>query len=112
MRLFLRSPGVDTSEALRLHLERRLHFALGRFGGRLGCVVATFADENGPRGGVDKVCRIVAEVRGTAPVVIEDADPDLYAAVDRATGRLGRAIARGIARERARFLRTPVLATE
>jgi putative sigma-54 modulation protein len=112
MRLFLRSRGVDTSEALRLHLERRVNFALGRFGGRVGWVVATFVDENGPRGGVDKVCRIVAEVRGTAPVVIEDADPDLYAAIDRAADRLGRSVARGIDRERGRFFRSPVLATD
>jgi ribosomal subunit interface protein len=112
MRLSLRSPGVDTSEALRAHLERRVRFALGRFGSRVRWVAATFADQNGPRGGVDKVCRIVADVRGAARVVVEDADPDLYAAIDGAAGRLGRAVARGIDRDRDRLFRAPSPATQ
>jgi ribosome-associated translation inhibitor RaiA len=77
-----------------------LHYALGRFEGRVNVVTARLADLNGPRGGVDKRCRISVAVRAGDPVLVEDADTDLYAAIDRAAERAGRAVWRQLARRR------------
>jgi ribosome-associated translation inhibitor RaiA len=111
MRVSMRSPGLEPSVALRAHLERRVLFAVARFGDRVRSVQATLNDANGPRGGPDKVCRLQAELRGAAPVLVEDADGDAYVAIDRAAGRLGRSVARELARRRPRF-RDPVFAME
>lgn len=81
---------------------RRLGFVLGRFGSRVTGVRVSVSDENGPRGGVDKKCRI--EVRGprNLAVVIEDSAADERAAIARAADRAGRTFARALERRRAR----------
>jgi len=101
MRLEIRGRGFEITTALREHLTRRLGFALGRFGDRVTRVTARMADANGPRGGVDKQVRLSVGVRANARVVIEDADTDLYAAIDRGAERAGRAVARVLERGRA-----------
>ncbi len=49
------------TRSLEEQLERRLHFALARFVGRIRSISAFLEDINGPRGGEDQHCRI--EVR-------------------------------------------------
>ena len=101
MRVTVRTQGLSPSEAIERHVERRVLFAVGRFGARIGTVSVRLADENGPRGGRDKTCRMVASVDGAGQVVVDDEDTDLYAAVDRAASRFGRAVARAVERRRA-----------
>jgi len=74
------------------HIERRLRFALARFGSRVERVIVFLQDRNGPRGGIDKVCRILATVQGCGSVMATVADSDWTAAVDRHTvsRRIGR----------------------
>ncbi len=94
--------GVVLDEALRERVERRLGFALGRFGDRVGRVAVHLSDVNGPRGGVDKRCRIVAEVPGgrSGAVVIEDAAAELDPLIDRAADRIGQSVRRRLDRGR------------
>jgi len=101
MRVDIRVHDIDCTDALRQHLERRLRFALGRFDGRVLRVTARLADVNGPRGGADKRCQLRALLRPAAQVVVDDTDADLYAAIDRATERMGRAVTRAVQRARA-----------
>jgi putative sigma-54 modulation protein len=83
--------GVEVNEAVRQRVERRLRFALGRFGGRVGRVAVHFAEVNGPRGGVDEQCRVITDVPGcgSGPVVVQNAAADLVALIDRAVDRAG-----------------------
>jgi putative sigma-54 modulation protein len=98
MELDVRGRHLQVSEALRAHLARRLEFALGRVSHRIGVVQVRLEDLNGPRGGVDKRCRIrVAGDHGWR-VVVESADGDAYAAVDLAAGRARRAVERALGR--------------
>jgi ribosomal subunit interface protein len=98
MELDVRGRHLQVSNALRAHLARRLAFALGRVGHRIGSVRVRIEDVNGPKGGIDKRCRIA--VRGDRGwiVMIEEWDSDAYGAVDRAAGRAGRAVARALGR--------------
>ena len=73
---------------------------LGRFGDQVRRVSIYLADVNGPRGGEDKLCRIVVEVLGHGRVVVEDADHDLTVAIDRAADRVGQAVRRKLDRTR------------
>ncbi len=104
MRVEVRVQNTDLGEALRGYVEHRLRFALGRFGGRVGRVMVRLSDINGPRGGVDKSCRISAEVLPSGRVMLEETDRELYTAIDRAAERIGRSFGREL--ERARDAKT------
>lgn len=104
MQVLIRGERIKLGTELREYISRRLHFALGRFGPALERVSVRVSDVNGPRGGMDKQCRIRAELRasGAAPLAAEVCEADLYAAVDRATDRIGRSVARALDRQRRR----------
>jgi hypothetical protein len=85
------------NDDLRRLAERRLLFALSRFDSRITRVDLVVTDENGPRGGVDKACRVEVSLRGAADVVISDCDAELATCISRAAERAGRAVARAIA---------------
>lgn len=84
------------------HIERRLRFALARFGSRVERVIVFLQDRNGPRGGIDKVCRILAKVQGCGAIMATVVDSDWTAAVDRATTRIGHTVSRQVGRLRDR----------
>jgi len=100
MRLNIHGQGLAIDAAVRGRVERRLGFALGRFGGRVVRVAVHLADVNGPRGGVDKRCRVVADLPGHPAVVVEEADADRNALIDRAADRVGHALRRRLDRAR------------
>jgi len=100
MRIELRGPAGLLSDPLRDYAGRRLRFAVGRFATRIGWLTLRVVDVNGPRGGVDKECQIVVKLVPWGGLKIEERDLDLYVAVDRATGRLGRSLAREVERRR------------
>ena len=94
----IQARGFRLTEGLRTQAERRVRFALGSTSGRVRSVVVRLADENGPRGGVDKRCTIRANLPGGPPVIIEQQEADLYVAIDRAADRAGRAVSRRLER--------------
>jgi putative sigma-54 modulation protein len=98
MRINIQTRGFKLTEGLRDYAERRVRFALGAFSGRVRSLVMHLADENGPRGGVDKRCTIRASLPGAPPVIIEQLEADLYGAIDRAADRAGRAVSRRLER--------------
>ena len=58
MKLDIQSPNTNLSPELRLHIERRLQFALSRFGTRIGQVTVRLSSLTGLKGGIDNRCRI------------------------------------------------------
>ena len=100
MNVDIQSLGFPITTALADHTARRLRFVLTRYSGRIQRVVVRMGDENGPRGGVDKFCRIQVYLC-TAPVAaIEDNGPELYAVINRAVDRVGRAVVKHLDRSR------------
>ncbi len=99
MKIHIRGRNVELTEVLRTHVERRLGFALGRFGERIGRVLLRFSDTNGHRGDVDKRCEIDVGLRPRS-VRVEQTDADLFVALDRAADRASRSVARALERER------------
>lgn len=87
---------ADLSEALRSYVERRLRFAVGRFGDRVGQVTVRIVGD-GPAG---NRCRISTEILPFGRIAVEESDMDLFAAIDRATGRIGRLFGRELQRAR------------
>lgn len=98
MPLFVRTIGLEASPALTAYVQRRVDAAVGRLTIARDAIVVRLSDDNGPRGGVDKRCRIV--VRGATPLVVEAVDEDAFAAVDRACDRLASVAVREEGRRR------------
>lgn len=100
MQINIQARGFELTDDLREHIERRLQFALGWANDHLRQVSVHLSDENGPRGGKDKRCRIQIGFPGAPSVVIEDTEADVYVAIDRAADRTGRSVARRLERLR------------
>ncbi len=100
MTVNVRGYGIDVSADVGGLVGRRLSFALSRFGGRVRAVSVRLEDLNGARGGIDKSCSMQARLAPRGSVRVEDTDSELPAAVDRAAGRLARAVARALERRR------------
>ena len=100
MRITIQSHGFILTEALRSYVEQRLRAALGWSGARLRKLVVSLSDINGPRGGIDKRCKIQVQLSAGKDVVIEDTEADMYSAIDRAAERADRAVVRRVERLR------------
>lgn len=84
---------------------RRVHFAFRRLTWLVPRAVVQLSDVNGPRGGVDKRCRVELRTDGAGTVVITSMARDwrsaLESAIARAAVALVRLWRRGQARDRA-----------
>jgi ribosomal subunit interface protein len=100
MRTEIHSTNLILTDELRRHVERRLRFALGRFSGSIVSAVVRLRDENGPRGGRDKVCQVVLRLNPSGTVAVKDTQTDLQKAIDLAADRSGRAAGRELSRRR------------
>lgn len=110
MEIEIQSHGFAVTGALRAHVARRLTTALAPYQRHVRRVVARLGDENGPRGGDDKSCRIGVSIGGSPDVFATDTRASLYAAIDGAADRLSAALARHLQRRRdlrCRAARTP-----
>jgi len=100
MQIDIQTKGFELTEALRRHIIRRLGFRLSISDQPVQRVNLHLMDENGPRGGKDKRCRIRIILARVADVVVEDTQVDLYLAIDRAIDRAGRSLNRRLERQR------------
>ena len=100
--------GIKPPEELRDFISRRLYFALGRFSPEVQGVTACVGDINGPKGGLDKRCRIIVKLKGLENVIKEVVADDLKLAVTSAADSVGRSVARALERRRDRRRRPGV----
>lgn len=97
MKIRISKSDVDITEVLRVHIERRLGLALARFADRIGRVIVRFSHADGGGSGGHKRCQIVVGLHPLR-VDVEDTDVDLFAAVNHATDRASRSVARALER--------------
>jgi ribosomal subunit interface protein len=98
VKIRIQSRDVELTERLRLHVGRRLGLSLGRFGERIDKVSVHFTRTDAPSGGSESHCRIDVDLN-PRHLRADDADPDLFAAVDGATDRVSRSVARVLERD-------------
>ncbi len=91
---------VKVREDLSDHIERRLSLALDRFERSIRNIVMHVYDLNGPRGGVDKRCLALIQLRTGGSVAFELRDTDLFSAVARISDGLKERLRRELDRRR------------
>jgi putative sigma-54 modulation protein len=101
----IRSNIECSNREIREFAEQRIRFALDRFRG-LRRIVVSIQDVNGPRGGRDKACRVVAEF-DFANVIVEEVQEIWQSSLARALRR----VAQNAARKLRRVNHTPCRAT-
>lgn len=100
MRVTIQTNGFEMTSALRSYTEHRLAIALGWAREHTRKLAVSLSDINGPRGGIDKRCKIQVRLDGGRDVIIENVEADLYVAIDRAVDRADRAVVRQVERAR------------
>lgn len=88
------------TEAIIRYAERTVNAALAHAEEQVDVVNVRMGDINGPRGGVDKYCRITVFLHDLPSVTVEAAHEDLYAAIDSAVARAKTVVGRCIGRRR------------
>ncbi len=101
----IRSAGSMLEAADRDYLRRKLGRKLGKFGRAIERASVRVEDVNGPRGGVDKRCRIKIVLSGLPSVVVDERHHSLQAAIDRSLARVERAVRQAVQRRRMKPLR-------
>ncbi len=79
----VRARGLNLTGAHRAEANRRLLFALGRFGRQVQGVMLRMDDVNGPRRGQDKRFQVSARLLRGETVRIEGRHDDVFAAINR-----------------------------
>lgn len=102
MKTEVRFHGVEASESLREHTARRVHILLSRFGADLTGVVVRIGDVNGPKGGLDKRCRVTVRGPRVGSATLDEYSGDIWSAVDLALERAAQNVGRTL--EKARSL--------
>ena len=102
MPLALRTSGIEISPVLRKQIQTRIDRRLGRIAPHIERVTVRFEDVNGPRGGVDTLCRIKVVLSGLPSVLAHQKASDPETAFNRADHRVEQAVKKAITRGQAR----------
>jgi ribosome-associated translation inhibitor RaiA len=93
-----RAIGFSLTDAIQRHVEFKVESGLGSSARWILGITARLDDVNANRGGVDKRCRLVINIRGYGVLTVEATHTDLYAAVDEAVVRARRSVMRIVKR--------------
>jgi hypothetical protein len=104
----IRVEGVRLDDDDRAHIRRRLGEKLGKYERAIERVTVRVRDVNGPRGGVDILCRIKVVLSGHPSVVAQHQAALLRPALTRALASAEQGVRRSVQRRRTRPLRSAV----
>jgi ribosome-associated translation inhibitor RaiA len=100
MPLALRAAGIEITPEVSEHVHARLRSRLEKLSHQVERLSVRFEDVNGPRRGVDTVCRIKVVLAGLPSIVVEELASDPLEAFNRADHRVERAVVRAVGRQR------------
>lgn len=100
MNLEIRGLQGEITDSIREYIERRLAFSLDRFAEKIRMVRLKVRDVNSSRGGIDKYCRLAISFKHSSSIAVESCDSSITGAVDRASDKMRRLIARHFGRRR------------
>lgn len=92
MLIAIREHGIGLSADGRSYTIDRIEHALNTVREHVRKVMVYLSDENGPRGGNDKKCRVTVTLDTGRPVVVESNGASVTGAVDGAADRAGEVV--------------------
>jgi len=99
MNIEIRATNVEVTTALEEHITRKIRGAIGVQRDHLDRVLVRICDVNGPKGGRDIHCHVVARLRGRT-LVVHDLGADATEAATNAAARLGELMVSVVERHR------------
>jgi len=96
----IRVIGTTLDQEHRDEVARKLGMKLGKFASSIERVSVRLFDANGPKGGVDQVCRIKVVLSGLPSVLVERRNSALSNAIDAAIRATALAVRRSVQRRR------------
>lgn len=94
---------LKTSRVVKEDVANLMRESFERFQSYIRCVSMTFTDVNGPRGGIDKQCRCVLQLKRMAPIVIEDRDGSFVSLVNRVANRASLTLSQRVDRKQSGY---------
>jgi ribosome hibernation promoting factor len=102
----IRVHAVALDDEDREYIRKRVRTLFRRYGRVAERVTVRVRDVNGPRGGVDMVCRVKVVLKGLPSVVVERRTPHLKSALSSALVAAAQAVSQTLRRRRMRPIRT------
>lgn len=96
----IRVTGAELNQDQRTHIRQTLGMKFGKYASSIERVSVRVKDVNGPRGGVDQVCRIKVVLSGLPSVVFQTQAASLKDAINGALTGVERAVRRSVQRRR------------
>jgi hypothetical protein len=91
---------IEVNLAQKVAIERRMRFVFGRFAGRTNRVTLQLEESDEPLDPGMKHCRIVVCLARAGRITVEEADPILDVALNRAAERVGKSVRRELEKQR------------
>jgi CBS domain-containing protein len=101
----IRVVGVELDQDQKRYIRQTLGMKLGKFARSIERVSVRLKDVNGPRGGVDQLCRIKVVLSGLPSVVFQSQAGSLTDAINGALAGAERAVRRRVQRRRMKALK-------
>ena|SRR5687767_11195693 len=98
----IRTFGIHVNQNTRTSIRRKLDTKFGKFARSIERMSVRLEDVNGPRGGVDHLCRIKVVLRNLPSVVYENQGASLDTAIGGALAGAERAVRRTLQRTRSK----------
>ena len=89
--------GLLSSAAIH-KANTKLASSLSKFGNRVQSVTLSICDSNGPKGGIDKECKVLIKLKNMGEVTASANDESLSSAIAKTINRGERAVARRLQR--------------
>ena len=100
----VRVVGAALDDDQRAYVGRKLGMKLGKFASSIERISVRVTDVNGPRGGVDRRCRVKVVLSGLPSVVVEGRHANMEAAIDTALRATEESVRRVVGRRRMKRL--------
>jgi ribosome-associated translation inhibitor RaiA len=98
--VYIRAVGSPIDAPDKAYLRRKLGRKLGKFASWIERASVRIEDVNGPRGGIDKRCRIKIVMSRLPSIVVDERRDSLQGAMDGALARVERAVRQTTERRR------------
>ena len=98
MKVSIQARDFTLTDSMLTYVKDRINYLFRSRFNQIQRITVRLSDVNGPRGGVDKRCKVTIVLPRLNEIVIDDVQSDLYVAIFRAIDRASRTVNRRLNR--------------